>query len=792
MARNSGGSGGTDGPQMTEQGTNEPRSSILISKAWVQGVALVMIFGFAVMGILAYRTYSDGMPQPQQIVDSTGEVIITGEQITEGQAIFLRRGLQQYGSVLGHGGYLGPDYTAEYLRLASEHVKEQLTDQGVADPTMATIEMMRDNKYDAETGTLVFTDEQIAAFEYMKAYYADYFGEETTKYGLLPEFITDPDDIHDMTAFFGWTAWASSAERPGLTYSYTNNWPPEPLVDNTPTADALLWSGISLVALLVGLGALLAAYGRWSKNLGWKSHEAPTLAFLQPGKVKITPSQKVTAWFFFVVALMFLAQTLLGAAIEHYRAELSDFFGFDLARILPFNLARTWHVQLSLLWTAASFLAAGIFLAPIISGREPKQQSWLATGLLAALALVVAGTITGTALSTFGVEAVRGSPFFDQQWEYLDLPRVWQTLLVIGLFIWVLIIYRAMRARLKQDSKVNMPWLFFYSALTIPGFYAVGLLAGTETNVTVAEFWRFWVVHLWVEDFLELFTTIMVAYIFVMLGVVRRRIAIQIIFLDVILYSVGGVLGTMHHLYFSGTPVEHMALGAVFSALEVIPLTFLTVEAWTFLQLGSRQESRSSAPFPHRWAVMFLVSVGFWNFVGAGVFGFLINLPIVSYYEIGTALTANHAHAAMMGVYGMLAVGLALFALRYIIKPERWPDRMAKISFWCLNIGLAWMVFATLLPLGVVQLWHSVAEGYYEARTLGYITQPGNAVLEWLRLPGDVILIAGGVLPFLWITWLGVRHGIKAKTHTLEPETLFVEEHPDAREDRTGLPAGDR
>ncbi|MDO5739362.1 MAG: cbb3-type cytochrome c oxidase subunit I, partial [Ornithinimicrobium sp.] len=293
--------------------------------------------------------------------------------------------------------------------------------------------------------------------------------------------------------------------------------------------------------------------------------------------------------------------------------------------------------------------------------------------------------------------------------------------------------------------------------------------------------------HLWVEDFLELFTTVMVAYIFVMLGVVRRKIAITIIFLDVILYSAGGVLGTMHHLYFSGTPVEHMALGAFFSALEVIPLTFLTVEAWTFLQLGARQESRSSAPFPHRWAVMFLVAVGFWNFVGAGIFGFLINLPIVSYYQIGTALTANHAHGAMMGVYGMLAVGLALFALRYIISPERWPDRLAKISFWSLNIGLAWMVFATLLPLGVVQLWASVNDGYFEARSLNYISQPGNALLEWMRMPGDVLLIVGGVLPFLWITWLGVRYAIPATTFTMEPETLFVMETEQARSDRTGV-----
>ncbi|ODQ86493.1 nitric-oxide reductase large subunit [Mycolicibacterium holsaticum] len=776
---------------MTDQflGPRPTKAELAISKGWVQGVALVMVFGFLIMGVLAARTYTDSMPLPQKVVGPDGQTLFTEQEITAGQQIFLRRGLQQYGSVMGHGGYLGPDYTAEYLRLSADHVGEQLRDRGVQDPTAAVVDMMRTNRYDEATGTLQFTAEQVSAFDAIRAHYADIFGTDSTKYGLIPRVITDPQEIQDLTAFFAWTSWASAAEREGHDYSYTNNWPPEQRVNNTPTADILVWSAMSLIALLAGLGALFALYGRWSRKIGWHATEAPSLAFRQPGEVQITPSQKATAWFFLVVAVLFLGQALLGGAIEHYRADLSDFFGFDLAAVLPFNLARTWHVQLSLLWTAASFLAAGIFLAPIISGREPRRQHWLAYALLGALFIVVAGTVVGTALSTFGVEWAKGSIFFDQQWEYLDLPRFWQILLVIGLFVWMAIIFRAIRSRLKTESKFNMPWLFFYAGLAIPAFYAVGLLAGTETHLTVAEFWRFWVVHLWVEDFLELFTTVMVAYIFVMLGVVRRKIAIQLIFLDVILYSMGGVIGTMHHLYFSGTPVEHMALGAFFSALEVIPLTFLTVEAWTFLQLGSRQQSRSSAPFPHRWAVMFLVAVGFWNFVGAGIFGFLINLPIVSYYQIGTALTANHAHGAMMGVYGMLAVGLALFALRYIIPPQRWPDKLAKISFWSLNIGLAWMVFATLLPLGVLQLWHSVNDGYYEARTLGYISQPGNAVLEWLRMPGDFLLIIGGVLPFLWITWLGVRYGIKATTHTLPPETLFVEEHAEAEEDRTGLAA---
>ncbi|MDI6912072.1 cbb3-type cytochrome c oxidase subunit I [Nocardioides sp.] len=770
------------------EGGVEP-SELNLSKGWIQGIALVMVFGFFVMGMLAARTYTDSMPLPDRVVGADGQTVYTGDDVTAGQQLFLRRGLQEYGSIVGHGGYLGPDYTAEYLRLSAEDIKDSLTEAGTQDPAEATSAMLRENRYDEDTGELVFTPEQVAAFDAIEQHYADFFGEDSTKYGLIPRVITDKQEIHELTAFFSWTAWAAAAERPGHTYSYTNNWPSEPRVDNAPTADIVVWSGLSLVALLGGLGGLFALYGRWSRQIGWHATEQPALAFRQPGEVEITPAQKVTAYFFFVVALLFLGQSLLGGAIEHYRADLAGFFGIDLARVLPFNLARTWHVQLSLFWTAASFLAAGIFLAPIISGREPRKQHLLAWGLLVAVAIVVFGSLAGEAFSVFGADWAKGSIFFDQQWEYLDLPRFWQLLLVVGLFLWIAIIYRAIRSRLKTEHPLNMPWLFFYAGLAIPAFYAVGMLASTGSHLTVAEFWRFWVVHLWVEDFLELFTTVMVAYIFVMLGVVRRRIAIQIIFLDVILYSAGGVLGTMHHLYFSGTPVEHMALGAFFSALEVIPLTFLTVEAWTFLQLGSRQQTRSSAPFPHRWAVMFLVAVGFWNFVGAGIFGFLINLPIVSYYQIGTALTANHAHGAMMGVYGMMAVGLALFALRYIVPASRWPDRLAKLSFWSLNVGLAWMVFVTLLPLGVVQLWHSVNDGYYEARTLGYLTEPGNAVLEWMRMPGDLILILGGVLPFLWITWLGVRHGIKATTDTLPPETLFVEEHAEAAEDRTGRPA---
>ena len=714
-------------------------------------------------------------PIPQRVVDPAGRVVFTGTDVRHGQQVFLHNGLMEYGSVFGHGAYLGPDFTADYLRRAALAVNR--ANGGAASDTArsATVRDFRTNRYDERSGTARYSAAQAQAFEGLVGHYGRFFSEPTSRNGLRPGAITDPGDHRQLTAFFAWTAWAAATDRPGHDYSYTNNWPPEPLVENEPTANVIVWSVLSLIALLGGIGLLFGAFGRWD-FLGWRGREQQTLSFRSPGDVALTPAQRACAGFFLVMAILFLLQTMVGAASQHYRAELADFFGVDLAQYFPYNLARTWHVQLAIFWVATSFVAAGIFLAPMIAGREPRRQHWLAYGLLAALAVVVGGTLVGSYLGIHGVLRDGASNWLGLQgFEYLDLARLWQVLLSIGLFFWVFMLFRVMRGRLRREHPGNMPWLFFLAALAIPAFYAVGLIARTGDHFTVTEFWRFWVVHLWVEDFLELFTTVMVAYMFVLLGVVRERVALAVIYLDILLYSAGGVIGTMHHLYFSGEPAEHMALGAFFSAAEVIPLTFLTVEAWSFLQLGSRQESKSPTPFPHRWAVMFLVAVGFWNFLGAGIFGFLINLPIVSYYEIGTALTANHGHAAMMGVYGMLAVGLALFCLRYLIPAERWPERAAKVSFWSLNLGLAWMCFATLLPLGVIQLYESVAHGYYEARSLEFLTNDTNALIEWLRLPGDVVFIVGGVLPVVYLCWLGVRYTVPRTTIDEPEDILFTE-----------------
>jgi nitric oxide reductase subunit B len=743
-----------------------PQRTLPISRWWFQGAILTYLVGFSILGFLAWLTYSAQPPIPGRVTGPNGETLFTHDDILAGMNVFQRYGVMEYGTIYGHGAYLGPDFTADYLHRTAAFLTgeyERSPQPGAPAPERAAAELHR-NAYDAAADVLPWSAPRAAAHRMMIEHYTTFFHERRTAGGRMADWITDPEEIRRLTAFFAWSAWTGAANRPGQPYSYTNNWPPEPLAGNFVTADSITWSVISIIGLFGGAGVVLFFFGRYDW-LGWG--EAPRRVRLKPVELAgATPAQRAVLWFLVVASALFLLQTLLGGLIAHYRAEPNNFFGFDIANYLPYNIARAWHVQLAIFWVSASFLATGIFIAPLIARREPRGQGALTVLLLGAVAIVVFGSLIG---EYAGIRGWLGSGawfwFGEQGWEYLDLGRLWQILLILGLFFWVFILWRGLRTRLSDEHRARLPWLLFYAALAIPAFYAVGLLASPNKGFVITDFWRFWVVHLWVEDFLELFTTVMVAYMFVLLGMVRSETALRVIYLDIILYSIGGVVGTMHHLYFSGTPAAHLALGATFSAMEVIPLLLLTLEAWGFMRSGERS---IQGGHPHLWAVRFLIAVGVWNFFGAGVFGFLINLPAVSYYEIGTNLTANHGHTAMMGVYGMLAIGLLLFCLRYLMQPDRWSDRLARTSFWSLNIGLAWMAFCNLFPVGIVQLYDAVKNGYWHARAPEFLTQPWVHALEWARLPGDVLFIVGGAVPLLILCLRAVRHRNPVRH---EPET---------------------
>jgi nitric oxide reductase subunit B len=741
-----------------------------ISGWWLQGAILTYLVGFAILGVLAYLVYAGQPPLPARVVTESGRTLFTRDDILGGMNVFQRYGVMQYGSIYGHGAYLGPDFTADYLHREVELLRDRYRARPVvvASAGERVRAELHANKYDPKTDVLVWSDARGDVHDELVAYYRDLFNQPAPHGGMQARFIGDADATRQLTAFFAWTAWTATADRPGRPYSYTNDWPPEPAAGNTVTADAVTWSAMSVITLLGGMGIVLFLFGRYDW-LGWQAPRWP-VRVEPPSTLALTPSQRVTVWFFLATSLLVLGQALLGGLVAHYRAEPARFFGWDVSRLMPYNAARTWHVQLALFWVTASYLATGIFIAPLISGHEPRGQGALAAVLLAAVVVVVVGSLTGEYASVRHALDGSSSWFWigHQGWEYLDLGRLWQILLVVGLVLWVVILGRGLRGAMRAQRQGNLPWLLFYAALAIPAFYAVGLLASPRSAFVIVDFWRFWVVHLWVEDILELFTTVVVAYMFVLLGTVREQTALRVIYLDVVLYSVGGVVGTMHHLYFSGAPAAHMAMGAVFSAMEVIPLLLLTLEAWAFIRSGQRS---LAGGHPHQWAVWFLVAVGVWNFLGAGVFGFLINLPVVSYYEIGTNLTANHAHTSMMGVYGMLAVGLLLFCLRHLTREDRWSDRPAKIAFWSLNVGLAWMALANLFPIGAMQLYDSLARGYWHARSLGFSMSGAPHALEWLRLPGDALFILGGALPLVWMCVRAVRFPNAARTET--PEALF-------------------
>jgi nitric oxide reductase subunit B len=745
-----------------------------LSPWWLRTVLIVMVLGFAGLLAITALAYRNAPPIPARVVDAQGSPLFSGDDIRDGQAVFLKYGLMDNGSIWGHGAYLGPDYSAAALHRIGEDTAaaaaQQQYQQALAALTPAqraavraeTAVELKTNRYDAASDTLQLTAAEAAAYRQQVPYWTDYFLHPERNGGLKAGLITDPTELHQFTAFVTWAAWASVANRPGENYSYTNNFPYDPAVGNIPVPGALLWSALSLIVLLAGIAVVLLMFGKFD-YLGWISRGQHIHPHLLPGVA--SPGQRALVKFFVVVALLFLMQTLVGGAVAHYRADPGSFYGFQLETIFPSNLMRTWHLQTAIFWIATAYVAAALFLGRTLRSDEPRWFAPWVHLLFGAFAVVIGGSLLGEWL---GISQMLGKWWFwlgNQGWEFLELGRIWQFLLVIGLLVWFALLWLLVRSRtLANPESKPLVKMFLFAAVAIPLFYIPALFFGAKTNYTVVDTWRFWIIHLWVEGFFEFFATTVVALTFYQLGLTRRNVALRVIYLDGILYFLGGLIGTGHHWYFTGQTSVNMAMSAMVSVLEVVPLTLLTLDAWDFVHTtrGQCDVCGKSVAVPHRWTFYFLIAVGVWNFVGAGIFGFLINLPIVSYYEVGTQLTPNHGHAAMMGVFGMLALALMVFVLRQTSSDERWAgmEKYVRTGFWGTNIGLAMMVVFSLFPSGVLQVWDVVQHGYWHARALDYIASPRSHLIEWMRLPGDLVFIIFGAIPLTIAAvkgYLGVR-----------------------------------
>ena len=724
-------------------------------------LGLIFVLSFGALGFLGYQIYLSAPPIPKAVVSTEGELLFSGEQIQAGQQAWLASGGQQLGTVWGHGSYVAPDWSADWLHreaLALQDIRSQQQHQASATLSAADRgaiaaalkEEMRRNTYDETTGVIKVSAERALAIKQVARHIEGLFGSEPAlaalrdQYAMTDGILPAKADREALAAFFFWTSWAAATDRPGETdLSYTSNWPHEPLVGNTMTGSAAMWSMVSIILLLAGIAAMLWFHGG-------RAHEdeaLPPKADPLLGAVA-TPSMKATRKYFFAVIGLLLLQIGMGAVTAHYAVEGQSFFGIPLAQVLPYVVSRTVHTQVGIFWIATAWLATGLYIAPLLSGREPKLQK-LGVDLLfwALIAIVVGSTATGW----LGTLQHRGADFSfwigNQGLEYTSMGRVWQLLLFVGLLFWVFLLGRALWPALTKPSETRgLIAMVFLSATCIGGFYASSLAWGQHTHYSMIEYWRWWLVHLWVEGFFEVFATAVIALIFTRLGLVRSQSANRAIVAETIVFLFGGILGTLHHLYFTGTPTSIIAVGAVFSALEVVPLTLIGLEA---LQTYRRSKDQAWLG-AYRWPVMCFVAVGFWNTVGAGLLGFAINPPASLYYVQGLNMTAAHGHAALFGVYGMLGIGLMLFCLRGLYRHSLHAERLLKPAFWGLNIGLAMMVFLSLLPAGIYQAWASVSKGLWFARSPEIIHSSVMETLVWLRVPGDIVFAIGGALLALY------------------------------------------
>lgn len=722
-----------------------------LSPWWGRAVAFTFVMGFAVLILLTFKAYQNAPPVAARVVDATGALVYTGNDVRHGQEVFLKHGLMDNGTIWGHGAYLGPDFGAAVLhdwavdlagRTAQSRFAKAYSELGTSERAAVDGEvsvLLKANRYDAKTDTLTLLPAAADTFHNEIEVWKTYFEHPVNNGGLPVRVVSDPQELHDLTAFFTWAAWSSVAQRPGTTHSYTNNFPYDPLAGNHPSGAALLWSAISLVALLGGTATVLLAFGKFD-YLGW--HGMPS----SRDRWTLSRAQSSTLKFMAVAVLLFLTQTLVGGGVAHYRAEPGSFYGIDLTELFPSNLLRAWHLQTAIFWIATSYVAGALFVAELLGGASPRRQALGIHLLFGAILVVALGSLLGEWASLMGLLPKSWFWVGDQGWEYLEIGRFWQLLLAVGLLFWFFLVWRAVAPARRDPAKRAFANFFLIAAFAIPLFYLPALFFGAHTNYTIVDAWRFWIIHLWVEGFFEFFVTVIVAVIFYEMGLVKRISALRTIYLDAILYFGGGLIGTGHHWYWTGQTELNLAVSAVFSALEVVPLTLITLDAWDFVNVTRGDESIVKR---HRWTFYFLMAVGFWNFLGAGVFGFLINTPIVSYYEIGTILTPNHGHAAMMGVFGMLGVALMLFVLRESVSDTIWPklEKFVRLSFWGLNIGLGMMLTLSLFPGGIMQVYDVINNGYWHARSLAYTATPLARTLEWMRMPGDLVFIFAGAFP---------------------------------------------
>ena len=768
---------------------------LLNPKNWWLPLLIIFVISFSGVLMMGLHTYTEAPPVPD-FVTKEGKTVIHQKDIQNGQALFQKYALMEYGSMFGDGAYRGPDYSAEALHYTSVFMADfylrdgngyagsdnDITRLGIGEKVKREI---KTNTYQESTNSVTLTEGQVYAVNEIMNYYLRVFTDPSHEQAFSPTgYVSDPTEISELAAFFFWGGWVCGVERPGKTYSYTHNWPYDPSAGNSPSPAVVIWSIIGSLGLLFGLGIVLYYHGKLGKleDTVFTTNAAPLMTEAGVKNFQPMATQKATYKFFYAAILLFAIQVLAGILTVHDFVGFVNFFGFNISEVLPITVTRSWHIQLSLLWISACWIGASFFVMPMLSPKEPKGQVRLINTMFLFIVILVGGAIVGLFIGPKGIAGEYWYWLGHQGWEYLEPGKLWQGILYVIFVFWVVILYRGLKPVMTIKKPWALPNWLVYATLSILVLLCSGLMFTPKTNFVIADFWRWMVVHMWAEAFFEVFTTVLIGYFMVLMGLVSERAAIRVIYLATLLFLGSGLLGISHNFYWNAKPVFTMALGSVFSTLQVVPLILLTLEAWRFSKLPHQLENGDKKfVFGFPGVFLFLVGVNFWNFLGAGVMGFIINLPIANYYEHGTYLTVNHGHAALMGVYGNLSLAGLLFCCQLLFEPGVWNKKLVSTSFWSINIGLLLMVVLDLFPAGIIQFNTVVENGLWFARSSQFIDSALFQNLTWMRIIGGSIFVLGGVIPLAWFI---TKNRNKLKKNIFKTITLVENGHSKAAHEK--------
>ncbi len=710
----------------------------LSSAFWI--IALIMV------SMLIYYTANlqkEVPPIPTEVRSESGEVLYTADDVAEGKGYFQQFDLTDWGSMLGMGAYMGPDFSTDFVHyravfLYDFYGKEifgkasaELSDQERAAVKVRVIEDFKKQTKLLETGT-TYTDASAAAYKSNVKYLTDLLvngdPERAWRGGVIRV-----DEAVKIAAFIDWGQLVASSLRPGTERTWSNNWPAEPLIDQDLTFNShkiSLWEFLILWTLTIIV--IFLAYEYLFKKDPDEKLETP---------IKITSmfnSQKRLLKYIPIVAALFVVQLFMGGYLAHLYTEPAKDFIIS-QDLLPFNVIRSMHTQIAILWVAVGWLVGGLLIAPWVANKDHKYP-WLVDVLWIALVVVAVGSIIGLYMGATG--QMRDTWFWlgNEGRELINLGRVWDIGLVVGLVFWFLLIISLIRKAATNNPIVST---IIWSAFAIATLYMAGMMPIHKImpNYTVDDYYRWWVIHLWVELTFELFAAGVIAFFTVSLGLISHKTAVRVMFFELFLISLSGTLGVGHHYFWQGLDEYWIAIGGIFSALEPLPLALMIVEAMK----NKREKVHAGENFDFSVPFMWIAGSAVLNWIGAGFFGMVINTPTISYYSHGTYLIMPHGHVALLGAFGYISIAFLYMTSRAnaLANNYVWSDKLSKYGFWILTVGALLYTIPTYI-VGIHQTEVAMEAGYFTTRLRE--TVEGLKGWMWARTLPDGMMILGGLI----------------------------------------------